>query len=88
MSSFVPATSVSEAPNLPHRSMPTVPSEIGWSAFAALPPIADVRQHAQDQIAALPEEFKRLRNPEVYRIFLSESIGVQKEALLENPDSM
>jgi len=49
-------------------------------------PIEEVRQRAQDQIAALPEEFKRLRNPEVYRILLSSALGDLKEEMLENPD--
>jgi nicotinate phosphoribosyltransferase len=50
------------------------------------PAIHETRQHALDQIASLPEEFKRLRNPEVYRVILSETIGRWKERMLENPD--
>ncbi|MCP4644389.1 MAG: nicotinate phosphoribosyltransferase [bacterium] len=50
------------------------------------PPIADIRGRAQRQIASLPDEFTRLRNPEIYRVILSESIGHMKEKLIENPD--
>jgi nicotinate phosphoribosyltransferase len=52
---------------------------------APSPPVHDIRKHALDQIAALPEEFKRLRNPEVYRVLLSEAMGRLKEEMLENP---
>lgn len=40
-----------------------------------------IRARAQAQIAALPEEFKRLRNPEIYRVMLSPRLAVLKEAL-------
>jgi nicotinate phosphoribosyltransferase len=53
---------------------------------APSPSVHDIRKHALDQIAALPEEFKRLRNPEVYRVLLSEAMGRLKEEMLENPD--
>jgi len=53
---------------------------------AASPSIHEIRQRALDQIAALPEEFKRLRNPEVYRVVLSERMGKLKEEMLEKPD--
>lgn len=48
--------------------------------------IHETRQYALSQIASLPEEFKRLRNPEVYRVILSETVGRWKEEMLENPD--
>ena len=48
--------------------------------------IHDIRRRAMDGIAALPEEFKRLRNPEVYRVLLSDAMGRLKESMLENPD--
>ena len=53
---------------------------------AASPSIHEIRRRALDQIAALPEEFKRLRNPEVYRVILSEGVGKLKEEMLEHPD--
>jgi nicotinate phosphoribosyltransferase len=51
-----------------------------------LPPIDAIRQRARDQIASLPDEFQRLRNPEIYRVMLSETIGHVKEKLLANPE--
>jgi nicotinate phosphoribosyltransferase len=50
-------------------------------------PTREVREYALAQMAALPDEFKRLRNPEVYRILLSESLGQLKEEMMENPDA-
>ena len=50
--------------------------------------ITEIRDRALAQIKSLPEEFKRLRNPEIYRVFLSEATGDLKEGMLENPDSI
>lgn len=44
----------------------------------------DVRARALDQIASLPPEYKRLRNPEVYRVLLSEQTGALKARMLQN----
>ena len=52
------------------------------------PSIHDIRRHALAEIATLPEEFKRLRNPEVYNVILSETIGALKEEMLEHPDTV
>ena len=49
----------------------------------AAPTAREIRQRAQDQIAALPEGFKRLRDPEVYPVILSEQMGQLKEDMLE-----
>ena len=49
-------------------------------------PVEDVRRRALDAIAALPEEFKRLRNPEIYRVLLSEELGAMKDRMLTNPE--
>jgi nicotinate phosphoribosyltransferase len=54
--------------------------------LAEMPSIHEVRGYALGQIAALPDEFKRLRNPEVYRVILSPKMADLKETLLENPD--
>ncbi len=48
--------------------------------------IHDIREHALSQIAGMPEEFRRLRNPEVYRVLLSEKLGALKETLLMGPE--
>ncbi len=52
---------------------------------AASPSIHAVRQRAQDQIHALPEEYTRLRNPEIYRVLLSDAAAELKEQLLNAP---
>lgn len=48
-------------------------------------PVSTIRQYTLDQIAMLPEEFKRLRNPEIYRVLLSPELGALKDAFL-NPN--
>ncbi|HIJ64845.1 MAG TPA: nicotinate phosphoribosyltransferase [Candidatus Hydrogenedentes bacterium] len=52
------------------------------------PPINEIQQRARDQIASLPEEFTRLRNPEIYRVILSQATGDLKEEMLEKPELM
>ncbi|HRI87963.1 MAG TPA: nicotinate phosphoribosyltransferase, partial [Candidatus Hydrogenedentes bacterium] len=49
-------------------------------------PIAEIRAHYLAQLTALPEEYKRLRNPEFYRVALSERIGTLKDDLMRTPD--
>lgn len=46
----------------------------------------DIRTRAQEQIAHLPEEFKRMRNPEIYHVLLSPEMGDLKDRMLDNPD--
>lgn len=50
------------------------------------PPIKAVRDHALAQISALPEEFKRMRNPHIYQALLSEELGTLKDRMLSNPE--
>ncbi|HPO14356.1 MAG TPA: nicotinate phosphoribosyltransferase [Candidatus Hydrogenedentes bacterium] len=45
-----------------------------------------LRERARTSIAALPDEYKRLRNPEIYQVLLSNQIGELKDAMLSNPD--
>ncbi|MCH8203721.1 MAG: nicotinate phosphoribosyltransferase [Candidatus Hydrogenedentes bacterium] len=47
-----------------------------------LPPIADLRQRALDQINAIPDEFRRLRNPQIYNVLLSPRLAATKAELL------
>lgn len=47
-------------------------------------PISAVRAHTLDQIAALPEEFTRLRNPEIYRVLLSQRIDEIRNEMIRN----
>lgn len=54
--------------------------------LADSPPIASVREHALAQIAALPEEFKRMRNPHIYQALLSDELGAMKDRMLSNPE--
>jgi nicotinate phosphoribosyltransferase len=42
-----------------------------------------IRERARQQIAALPEELKRLRNPEIYPVLLSPQLARLKEELLQ-----
>jgi nicotinate phosphoribosyltransferase len=51
------------------------------------PPIEQVRARALEQIAALPDEYKRLRNPEIYRVLISQKMGRLKAEMLQNPDA-
>lgn len=44
--------------------------------------IHDIRARAQEQLRMLPEEYKRLRNPQIYRVELSERTGDLKEEML------
>lgn len=85
------------------RVMPSLPGRIGNAAHAEalLEPVfengnrtapartaREVRDHALDQIARMPEEYRRLRNPEVYKVLLSPELGARKEELLLRPELM
>ncbi|MFP4502593.1 MAG: nicotinate phosphoribosyltransferase [Candidatus Hydrogenedentota bacterium] len=52
----------------------------------AAPSVVETRGHVFEQISAMPEEFKRLRNPEYYQVLLSEQLGDLKDRLLADPD--
>ncbi len=54
--------------------------------LADAPPVSSVRKHVLDQIGALPEEFKRMRNPHIYQALLSEELGTMKDRMLSNPE--
>lgn len=49
------------------------------------PPITEIRDHVLGQIDALPEEFKRMRNPQIYDVLLSEQLGTLKDEMLSDP---
>jgi len=53
---------------------------------AESPPVVSVRDHALAQIAALPDEFKRMRNPHIYQALLSDELGALKDRMLSNPE--
>lgn len=49
-------------------------------------PVTAVRAHAMQEMVRLPEEYKRLRNPEIYRVLLSERLGEMKDRMLVVPE--
>ena len=51
---------------------------------APAPSIHDLRRCALDHIAAIPDEYKRLRNPEIYTVLLSPQLGQTKAELMYN----
>lgn len=53
----------------------------GRRVLAAIP-LEEIRRRAKEQIASLPEELKRLRNPEIYPVALSPLLAKLKEKLL------
>lgn len=44
-----------------------------------LPSLEDIRRHAKQSVAAFPEEYLRLRNPEIYWVGLSPLLGKMKQ---------
>ena len=48
------------------------------------PSLTDVRAHALAQIAALPEEHRRLRNPQIYSVGLSPALAALKADLIRS----
>jgi len=84
-----------------HRNQPHIPQKIK-NAAKAQPlleivfkngrrirppvPVHQIRERVQEQIQSLPEEYKRLRNPQIYDVMLSENVGKLKERLIANPE--
>jgi nicotinate phosphoribosyltransferase len=52
--------------------------------LAEPPPITDARQRAVEQVASLPEESRRLRNPEIYQVGISPELGTLKSDLIRH----
>ncbi|MGC8738318.1 MAG: nicotinate phosphoribosyltransferase [Candidatus Hydrogenedens sp.] len=50
-------------------------------------PVQTIRERVRKQVFSLSEEYKRLRNPEVYRIFLSPRLGELKNQIWQNPEA-
>jgi hypothetical protein len=46
------------------------------------PTLTDIRARAQQQVASLPEEIRRLRNPEIYAVGLSPKLVSEKVRLI------
>jgi nicotinate phosphoribosyltransferase len=51
-------------------------------------PVVEMRDHYIKQLGKLPDEYKRLRNPEIYRVMLSEQVGLLKEERLNRSDAV
>lgn len=51
---------------------------------APAPPLAEVRSRARKQVASLPEELRRLRNPEIYHVGLSPKLAELKTDLIRH----
>ncbi|MCX8065888.1 MAG: nicotinate phosphoribosyltransferase [Candidatus Hydrogenedentes bacterium] len=45
-----------------------------------------IRERARQQLASLPEEYKRLRNPEVYKVLLSPKLGEMKNKIWQSSE--
>jgi len=46
------------------------------------PSLKEIRDRASQQVAALPEELRRLRNPEIYAVGLSPRLAAEKVRLI------
>jgi len=46
------------------------------------PALNQVRERARAEVAALPEELRRLRNPEIYSVGLSPKLAAEKVRLV------
>lgn len=49
--------------------------------------VQNIRERVRKQISGLSEEYKRLRNPEVYRVYLSPRLGDLKNQIWQNPEA-
>jgi len=52
------------------------------------PSLQDIRALARAQVAALPEELRRLRNPEIYAVGLSPALAAEKVKLVRQAPGM
>jgi len=50
--------------------------------------LVDIRSRAREQVNALPEEIRRLRNPEIYAVGLSPPLAAEKVRLMRNAPGM
>ena len=60
-----------------------VPMAHGGRRVSPAPALADVRARAAAEIACLPDELKRLRNPEIYQVGLSPLVARTKAGLIQ-----
>jgi nicotinate phosphoribosyltransferase len=52
------------------------------------PSLTDIRTRAQEQVASLPEEIRRLRNPEIYAVGLSPRLASEKLRMVRQAPGM
>ncbi len=52
------------------------------------PPLPEIRERACAQVSALPEELRRLRNPEIYAVGLSPRLAAEKVRLVRQAPGM
>ena len=55
-----------------------VPAMVDGVRVGPTPPLTAIRTRAQEQVASLPEEIRRLRNPEIYAVGLSPRLASEK----------
>ena len=55
-----------------------VPVMVDGERVGRRPALAEIRARAQEQVASLPEEIRRLRNPEIYAVGLSPRLASEK----------
>ena len=55
-----------------------VPVMVDGERAGPSPSLTDIRARAQEQVASLPEEVRRLRNPEIYAVGLSPRLASEK----------
>jgi nicotinate phosphoribosyltransferase len=56
----------------------------GGRRVGAPPPLNDVRARSIAEVGSLPEELRRLRNPEIYRVGLSPALALLKADLIHH----
>ncbi len=54
------------------------PVMVDGERVGSAPALADIRARAKEQVASLPEEVRRLRNPEIYAVGLSPRLASEK----------
>jgi nicotinate phosphoribosyltransferase len=59
-----------------------VPVMLDGERTGQRPALADIRARAQQQVASLPEEVRRLRNPEIYAVGLSPRLASEKVRMI------
>ncbi len=59
---------------------------LGGKRTGAATRVSDLRDQMLACQRPMPEEYKRLRNPEIYQVLLSRQLGEMKDSMLINPE--